>query len=125
MEELVDIDFYVGENNLNLLFHLVESLMLVAFMYVRHNWAVLLSLALSWSGETNFKQQNQTLIIFTELSGLSASIKELLKIHRTHFQMTIQFLKMNGWKNCVTVCAVNKQISKILFQAILIKWKLT
>lgn len=47
MEQLVDIDFYVGENNLNLLFHLAESLMLVAFTYVRLNWAVLLSLTLS------------------------------------------------------------------------------
>lgn len=60
MEQLVDIDFYVGQNNLNLLFHLVESLMLVVLMYVRHNWAVLLSLVLSWSGENKFKQQNQT-----------------------------------------------------------------
>lgn len=94
MEQLVDIDFYVGENNLNLLFHLAESLMLVAFTYVRLNWAVLLSLTLSWSDETNFKQQNQTLNIFTKLSGLSSvSIKVLLKAHTTHFQWLFSFWK--------------------------------
>lgn len=32
MEHLVYVDFYVGENHFNLQFHLVESLVLAAFI---------------------------------------------------------------------------------------------
>lgn len=46
MEQLVYVDFYVGENNFKLQFHLVESLVLAAFTYIRKNWTVLLSLDL-------------------------------------------------------------------------------
>lgn len=46
MECLVYVDFYVGENHFNLHIHLVESLVLLAFIYMRRNRAVLLSLIL-------------------------------------------------------------------------------
>lgn len=55
VEHLVYVDFHVGENHFNLHIHLVESLVLVAFIYMRRNWAVLLSLTfkLKWQNQTH------------------------------------------------------------------------